>query len=158
MSRVRNKYFIGGHHISLIHYGGLLSSFYYACAFRCYIVSCVSLHYIVCIVNIISNRYWFVCCLYGVVLCFPFCLSLCSCAVLYIGYVCAFYFFVRSFAGCHLLVDYGLLVGVRLSLFTVRVIIRIIYYSISPICNCLCVLRCLICINPIILFLPSPIL
>ena len=53
-SRVRNKYFIGGHHISLIHYGGLLSSFYYACAVMGYIVSCIALHHIQCIVNIIS--------------------------------------------------------------------------------------------------------
>ena len=73
VSRVRNKYFIGGHHISLIHYGGLLSSFYYACAVRGYIVSRIALHYMACIVNIISKRCLFVCCLYGVVLCFPFC-------------------------------------------------------------------------------------
>ena len=84
VSRVRNKYSMGGHHISLIQYAPHQSSFYYACAVRCYIVSCISLHCMVCIVNIISMRYLFVCCLCGVMLCFPFC-SFCSfsCCSLY---------------------------------------------------------------------------
>ena len=46
------------------------------------------------------------------------------------------------------------------SLFTVHVKIRIIYYPISsnpPICNCLCVFRCLICINPFIRLFSHPI-
>ena len=92
MSRVRNKYFIGGHHISLIHYGGLLSSFYYACAVRGYIVSRITLHHIACIVNIISIAIDS-CAVYSGLCCVsPFVLSLCSCAVLCIGYVCSIYF------------------------------------------------------------------
>ena len=114
------------------------------------------------------------CCLYGFMLCFPFC-------SFFVFLCCALYWlrvrdlFLRSFVllivvGCQWVSDNQSFHPIQYlcfshilfltSLFTVHVIIRIIYYPISsnpPICNCLCVLRCLICINPFIRLFSYPI-
>ena len=77
---------------------------------------------------------------------------------------------IHSFAYFHILFNYKSFHPIQYlcfshilfltSLFTVHVIIRIIYYPISSnpaICNCLCVFRCLICINPFIRLFSYPI-